>query len=165
MADVGIVLVRDTKSNIDAMSVTDGYVYFQTDQGDNNKILMDYGTSRVQVGGTRDTDTSFSATSTNPIANETVYNGLKTVSCTLTASGWSSATPYSQTALISGVKSSQNFKEPFLVPTGNQSVDQAQNTALTYLSYASVADGSITFYCYDTKPTVDLPLYLTPYLT
>lgn len=82
MANISIT--RDTKANIDAMPITDGRMYFTTDQTYNH-IYTDNGTNRIQIGGQQTVDTSLSTTSTNPIANNVVSTEINKINTDFTA--------------------------------------------------------------------------------
>lgn len=74
----------------------------------------------------------------------------------LLADDWSGSAPYSQTVSVSGMNADYNYGPMFAVPTGTQSTDEAAIEALSCISYATTATGSVTFYCYSEKPTSDV---------
>ena len=81
---------------------------------------------------------------------------------TLTASGWSGTAPYTQTAAASGILSTD---VPFVDvdmsgATGSEAGATLQE-AWGFVGRVTVSEsGEITAYCYEEKPTVDIPLIL-----
>lgn len=79
---------------------------------------------------------------------------------TLAASGWSGTVPYTQTVSVAGILATDN---PFVDvdmsgatgSTGNDLTD-----AWTYVGRVTANNGSVTAYCYEEKPTVNLPIIL-----
>lgn len=43
--------IRDTRTNIENTPIVDGQILFETDMGSANKIYIDNGSTRVQIGG------------------------------------------------------------------------------------------------------------------
>ena len=71
MASIGII--RNTKEVIDATPIVDGQILITIDEGDDNKIYMDYGSQRITIGSNgRPIDEVLNAESDNPIANKAV---------------------------------------------------------------------------------------------
>lgn len=88
--------------------------------------------------------------------NEQV-DAIKTVKMvSLTASGWSSSAPYTQSRNVSGVESSDTpIIALYISGSPSAATVKAQKKAFGYLDRAVTSNGSITFYCYEKKPTVD----------
>lgn len=93
MADIGFSPVRGTLAVVNATSIVDGQVLFTDDQGANNKIFMDTGTKRVQVGGTLTVDTTLSTSSNNPIANSAVATAINTINSKIGVTNFSNVAP------------------------------------------------------------------------
>lgn len=80
-----------------------------------------------------------------------------TATATLLASGWSSSTPYSQTVTVAGMLATDN---PHISPVYSDTLATAidQKEAWEAVSKAVTADGTITFSCFEDKPTTDIPI-------
>ncbi len=66
-----VVFRRGTSAQLAQIANVDGQLLFSTDE---NKILMDDGTTRKQYGGDTQVDSALSSTSTNPLQNKIVYS-------------------------------------------------------------------------------------------
>ena len=81
---------------------------------------------------------------------------------TLPSNGWSSAAPYTQTVTVDGIKETDEW--PILDVNMNNVTDGDTGTALIeafgLVGRAKTNEGSITVFCYERKPTVDLPVIL-----
>lgn len=82
-------------------------------------------------------------------------------SATLSASGWSSSAPYSQTVSVSGILSTD---VPLVDVDMSVATTTDEGTALTeawgLIGRITADTDSITAYCYEEKPTVDVSLIL-----
>lgn len=80
-----------------------------------------------------------------------------TATATLLASGWSSSTPYSQTVTVAGMLATDN---PHISPVYSDTLATAidQKEAWEAVSKAVTVDGTITFSCFEDKPTTDIPI-------
>lgn len=80
---------------------------------------------------------------------------------TLLSSGWSDSTPYTQKIEVSGIKDGD---KPIIgkgTPTSATASNfKALNKAWGMVDDHSIEDGYITFYCYNKKPTVNIPLLI-----
>lgn len=130
----------------------DARKYKETVNGDGSKSFSDVTTYTVK--GDR-----FGAKDIN--ATNTAVNALSSIRVTFPASGWSSSAPYTQTVAVSGIKSTDNLGAPELELSGNVDTDRGALTALSYVSGGSTSNGGITLFCYDAKPTVNLPIIFT----
>lgn len=76
---------------------------------------------------------------------------------TLSASGWSSTAPYTLSVLVSGVQATDS---PHVSPVYDTDLDTAlaQQEAWGMVSKAVAGSGSITFTCFEDKPSVDIPV-------
>lgn len=81
---------------------------------------------------------------------------------TLVASGWSSSAPYTQTAIASGILSTDvPFVDVDMSGTTGSEAGTTRQEAWSFVGRVTVsANGEITAYCYEEKPTVDIPLIL-----
>ena len=79
----------------------------------------------------------------------------------LTASGWSSTAPYTQTVEIDGITES-DLPVPLLDVSGAESLseEKAMKKQFGWISYYDTDDGSITFTAKYRKPTMDLSVGL-----
>ena len=84
---------------------------------------------------------------------------VKTV--TLNSGSWTSAAPYNQTVTVTGIT---NKMAPVIscgVPaTANAANYKALNKAYAMIDRAVTGTNTITFYCYNKKPTVNIPLLI-----
>jgi hypothetical protein len=53
-----------------------------------------------------------------------------------------------------------NFQPPFIDSTGDQETDEANQEALACIAGGESSDGAVTFWCYESKPEVDLDVIL-----
>lgn len=82
---------------------------------------------------------------------------LKT--CTLTISGWSSTSPYTQTVSVTGITSSDNPLISLDIPVGTTADNEkAMNQAFALLSNVTTGSGTITFMCISKKPETIMSL-------
>lgn len=82
------------------------------------------------------------------------------ISVTLAAAGWSNTAPYTQTVAVPGMTADKDFLAPYVVPTGNESDDLAAQAALSCISGGTTDTDSVTFYCYDEKPTTSITVFM-----
>lgn len=90
------------------------------------------------------------------------YATTATYSGTLTSGGWSSSAPYSQTVTISGILATDT---PFAdVNMSSASTGDAGNNLIEAWSFVGritvTADNTVVAYCYDEKPTINIPFVL-----
>ena len=78
---------------------------------------------------------------------------------TLSSSDWSSSAPYTLTLNVSGILESDY---PHISPVYSDTLDTAktQKEAWEKVSRAKTAADSIIFYCYEEKPTTDIPIQI-----
>jgi hypothetical protein len=77
---------------------------------------------------------------------------------TLTANGWSSSAPYTQTISVSGILATDT---PFVDVYLESASDGASIIeAWAVVSRVSTANNSVTAYCYEEKPTINIPIIL-----
>lgn len=76
---------------------------------------------------------------------------------TLSASGWSSSAPYSQTISIAEIAATD---APHIAPVYSDTLATAiaQKEAWECVSRAVTAAGTITFYCFEEKPSASIPI-------
>ena len=80
---------------------------------------------------------------------------------TLSASGWTSSAPYTQTVTVSGTSANDRPIISIYLGTSPTAVNvKAQNKAWGMVDRAVSATNSITFYCYNKKPTVDFSVQI-----
>lgn len=86
-------------------------------------------------------------------ATTTSYTG------TFSSSGWSSTAPYTQSITVDGILVTDN---PFVdIDLSNVSDGSAVTEAWNCVSRVTAsANDTITVYCYEEKPTVDIPIIL-----
>jgi hypothetical protein len=80
---------------------------------------------------------------------------------TLTAAGWSSSAPYTQTVNVSGMVETDRPTVSLYLPDGITATDvDLQSKAYDCVNRAVSGDGSITVYCYKKKPAVDFQIQM-----
>lgn len=80
--------------------------------------------------------------------------GTKTAA--LTASGWSSTAPYTQTVSVAGVLAADTPVISLFLPSGlSAATVKAQKKTYGMVDRAESGAGQLTFYCYNKKPAVD----------
>ena len=79
---------------------------------------------------------------------------------TFKASNWSSSAPYTQTVSVSGIKSSDNPIADINMSAATSSNSADLLGAWMLVGRIATADGKITAYCYEEKPTVDISVNL-----
>lgn len=94
------------------------------------------------------------------VTMETSVSAANYYTATLSSSGWSSSTPHTQMVAVSGIKSSDNpiVDIDMSSATSDNSADLLEAWAL--VGRVSTNDNSVTAYCYDEKPTVDISVNL-----
>lgn len=95
-------------------------------------------------------------------AERTVWNGkaaTATYTATLTAAGWSASAPYTQTVVISGLLATDNPIAD-VVLSETVATAQAQLEAWGCVGRMVADTNSCMAYCYDTKPTMAIPIQL-----
>ena len=94
--------------------------------------------------------------------NERISDKASTASytATFTAAGWSASAPYTQTVNVAGMLATDDpFVDVSLSGTsGTEATDRLE--AWTCVGRVTANAGSVTAYCYDEKPTVNLPVIL-----
>lgn len=93
------------------------------------------------------------------LMNLMLYHAPITYTATLLASGWSANAPYTQTIAVNGVAATDT-------PTVDVVLDsvaataKAQLEAYGFVGKIAAEDYAITAVCYDSKPTVNIPIIL-----
>lgn len=82
-----------------------------------------------------------------------------TYTATLTAAGWSASAPYTQTVVISGLLATDNPIAD-VVLSETVATAQAQLEAWGCVGRMVADTNSCMAYCYDTKPTMAIPIQL-----
>jgi hypothetical protein len=126
---------RGTQAQCASKSIVDGQLLFETDQGNDGKLYLDNGTTRLTIGGN--------------------YMGKYEV--TFPASGWTSTAPYTNTVTVNGVTSTMQ-PIPMINFSSATSQDEKNNIAQNafYIDFYTISDGSIIATATYDKPTVDL---------
>ena len=117
---------------------------------------------------TFDVDGILDDQSANPVQNKVVTNALykgSTVALSLLASDWEedvdgdNNTIYVQTVTNSDIQNI-DYYPPCVASTGDVKTDDASKTALSLISGGTTSAGSVTFWCYDGAPSIDLDIYM-----
>lgn len=89
------------------------------------------------------------------------FRGLigRKITATLTAAGWSSVAPYTQTIVAAGVLAAD---APHITPVYSDTLATAleEKDAWAAVSEADAGDGIVTFTCFEDKPEVDIPIQI-----
>ena len=95
-----------------------------------------------------------------------VTNGITTVStdkidytCTFKATDWSSSAPYTQTVNVTGITADINPRIDIIVSDG-VSLGIKEEAAFACVTRGVTSDGTLTLYCYEEKPTVDMNIMI-----
>ena len=95
-----------------------------------------------------------------------VTNGITTVStdkidytCTFKATDWSSSAPYTQTVNVAGITAAINPRIDIIVSDG-VSLGIKEEAAFACVTKGITGDGTLTLYCYEEKPTVDMNIMI-----
>lgn len=113
-------------------------------------------------GVTSNIQTQFNSLSQNINNLTTVMNSKAETAAyigTLTATGWSSSAPYTQTITVNGILSTDN---PFVdLDLSNVSDGASVIEAWNLIGRVTAsADNTIMAYCYEEIPTVNIPIIL-----
>lgn len=96
---------------------------------------------------------------TKKYVDDVVANTHMTAQVMLPASGWSSTAPFTQTVAVEGILATdQPHISPVYSTTLATAISQKENWAM--VCKAVTANGSITFTCFEDKPTVNIPVQL-----
>ena len=83
------------------------------------------------------------------------------ITATLSASGWSNTVPYTQSISVAGTSANDRPIISIYLGTSPTAVNvKAQNKALGMVDRAVSSTNTITFYCYNKKPTVDFSVQI-----
>ena len=85
------------------------------------------------------------------------YVDTKTVSATLSASGWSGTAPYSQSVTVAGLTDDKRA-HAHPVYSGTLDTERAIRDACACVSYAKRSGATVTFYCLEDIPESDIPV-------
>lgn len=85
----------------------------------------------------------------------------ETKAISLPAAGWSTVAPYTQMAAVAGITAENNPLLIKAIPDGATPAQvKAYNKAFGMIDEGITANGTITFKCYNKKPTIDLTVGL-----
>lgn len=77
------------------------------------------------------------------------------------SAGWSASAPYSQTVSVTGILATDDpLADVSLSGASTAQAGKALTDAWTFVSRVDTADGTVTAYCYEEKPEVDIPVIL-----
>ena len=95
-----------------------------------------------------------------------VTNGITTIStdkvdytCVFKATDWSSSAPYTQTVNVTGITADINPRIDIIVSDG-VSLGIKEEAAFACVTRGVTSDGTLTLYCYEEKPTVDMNIMI-----
>lgn len=150
--NVDIYTITFTDNTTTVFNVTNGI-----DGENGNGIVSVEKTGTVDNVDTYDiTFTDGTATSFDITNGVTVIKSEKTdYTCTFTADGWSKSMPYTQTVLIAGMTAEINPRIDVII-SDTISLGLKEEAAFACVTRGETGDGTITLYCYDEKPSVDL---------
>ena len=97
--------------------------------------------------------------SADAVTKKYVDDKRKQYTATLSASGWSSTAPYTQTVYVSGLLSTDM---PHIGPvySGDADADIIMQAAAALISYATAETGKLIFTCLEGKPSVDVSIQM-----
>ncbi len=77
------------------------------------------------------------------------------------SAGWSASAPYSQTVSVTGILAADDpLIDVSLSGSSTAQVGKALTDAWTFVGRVDTGDGTVTAYCYEEKPEVDVPVIL-----
>lgn len=79
--------------------------------------------------------------------------------CTFTADNWSNTVPYTQTVEVEGITEDLNPRIDVII-SDDIDTGKAEENDFSYFTKVITGNGTITVYCYETKPTVDLNIMI-----
>lgn len=135
MASLTLTTFKGTQKECSNRPITNGQLLFETDQGNNGKLLLDNDGSRIQIGG----------------------NYLGTISVTFPASGWSAKAPYTNVVAVNG-STSTYYPLPqidFSLATSEADKQAIASNAFAIDTYTTT-NGYITATANYVKPTIDI---------
>ena len=83
-------------------------------------------------------------------------NLLTNLENTLVDDNWSNTIPFTQTLYIDVITENTSPIIDIIINTEDTLVAIAESKEWSYITKAVTGDGSITFYCYENKPTINL---------
>lgn len=99
-------------------------------------------------------------------SNFDITNGITTVStdkidytCVFKATDWSSSAPYTQTVNVAGITADINPRIDIIISDG-VSLGIKEEAAFACVTRGVTGDGTLTLYCYEEKPTVDMNIII-----
>lgn len=96
-------------------------------------------------------------------ALEAISQKASTASYTaaLSSAGWSAAAPYSQTVNVAGLLATDDpLVDVSLNGADTAQAGKARTDAWTFVGRVETGNGTLTAYCYEEKPEVDLPVII-----
>lgn len=79
----------------------------------------------------------------------------------LSSAGWSAAAPYSQTVSVAGLLATDDpLVDVSLNGADTAQAGKARTDAWTFVGRVETGNGTLTAYCYEEKPMVDLPVII-----
>ena len=94
------------------------------------------------------------------ITINTTVSASKFFTVTLSNNGWSSSAPYTQTVSVNGIKASDNPVVDIDMSSATTGNSTDLIAAWGLVGRIATSNGSITAYCYEEKPTVDISVNL-----
>lgn len=79
--------------------------------------------------------------------------------CTFTSDNWSNIAPYTQTVEVEGITEDLNPRIDVII-SDDITIGKTEENDFSYFTRAITGNGTITAYCYETKPTVDLNIMI-----
>jgi hypothetical protein len=96
----------------------------------------------------------------NGITIDTTVSASKFFTVTLSKNGWSTSAPYTQTVSMNGIKASDNPVVDINMASATTSNSSDLIAAWGLVGRIATNNNSITAYCYEEKPTVDISVNL-----
>lgn len=123
---------------------------YQEIKNSDGTISLDDKTTYSQKGDT------FAALDINN-TNKAIIESRTVKQVTIPSNGWSDAAPFKNTVTVSGIKSADMpVIAPVVTGSPTSATVKAMMKAYGMIDRATTADNSITFYCYNKKPTVNI---------
>ena len=123
----------------------------------NGKVVADKFKEARAIALTGDVVGSVNFDGSKGVTIDTTVSASKYFTATFKASGWSSSAPYTQTVSVKGIKAADN---PIVDINMSSATDNSSELlgAWMLVGRISTANGSVTAYCYEKKPEVDISI-------
>lgn len=122
----------------------------------NGKVAAQKFSEAIAISLTGDVTGTVSFDGSTDVAINTTVSASQHFTVAFPASGWSRNAPYTQTVSVNGIKASDNPIVDINMENTTTSNSSDILSAWGLIGRISTSNGSVTAYCYEEKPTVDI---------